>query len=218
MFAADGAHSKVRQALGITLEGSSFPEDWPLYDIELDDPLDSESAHVSFVEGGMVFLLCLEPGVWRLFGNLPGLLERLPRGTKAGAIHWQSTFHVSDCVASRESVGRVVLAGDAAHVHAPVAARGMNLGIEDAFVFARCAVDALHGNLKRLSDYGLMRHEVHARVVARIDRLTRLARGQPPIVGLLRRLMPAITTFGPTHRSMVELVTGLDHPIKVDLS
>jgi hypothetical protein len=34
---------------------------------------------------------------------------------------------------------------------------------------------------------------------------------------MLRRLMPAITTFGPTHRSMVELVTGLDHPIKVDL-
>ena len=93
----------------------------------------------------------------------------------------------------------------------------MNLGIEDAFVFAHCAVEALQGNLKRLSDYGLMRHEVHARVVARVDRLTRLARGQPAIVGLLRRLMPAVTTFGPTHRSMVELVTGLDHPIKVDL-
>jgi 2-polyprenyl-6-methoxyphenol hydroxylase-like FAD-dependent oxidoreductase len=183
MFAADGAHSKVRQSLGITLEGSSFPEDRPLYDVELDDPLDSESAHVCFVEGGMVFLLCLEPGVWRVFGNLPELLSRLPRGTKAGAIHWQSTFHVSDCVASRESVGRVILAGDAAHVHAPVAARGMNLGIEDAFVFAHCAVDALHGNLKRLSDYGLMRHEVHARVVARVDRLTRLARGQPAITG-----------------------------------
>jgi 2-polyprenyl-6-methoxyphenol hydroxylase-like FAD-dependent oxidoreductase len=218
MLAADGAHSKVREALGITLEGSSFPEDWPLYDIELDDPLDSESAHVCFVEGGMVFLLCIEPGVWRLFGNLPELQARLPRGTKAGAIHWQSTFHVSDRVASCESVGRVVLAGDAAHVHAPVAARGMNLGIEDAFVFAHCAVDALQGNLKRLSDYGLIRHEVHARVVARVDRLTRLARGQPAIVGLLRRLMPAITTFGATHRSMVGLVTGLDHPIKVDLS
>jgi len=44
-----------------------------------------------------------------------------------------------------------------------------------------------------------------------------LARGQPAIVGLLRRLLPTITTFGSTHRSMVELVTGLDHPIKLDL-
>jgi 2-polyprenyl-6-methoxyphenol hydroxylase-like FAD-dependent oxidoreductase len=217
MFAADGAHSKVRAALGITLEGSSFPEDWPLYDIELDVPLDSESAHVCFVEDGMVFLLCIEPGVWRVFGNVPELLARLPGGTKTGPIHWQSSFHVSDFIASRESVGRVVLAGDAAHIHAPVAARGMNLGIEDAFVFAHCALDALHGNLKRLSDYGLMRHEVHARVVARVDRLTRLARGKPAIIGMLRRLMPAITGFGPTKRSMVELVTGLDHPIEVDL-
>jgi 2-polyprenyl-6-methoxyphenol hydroxylase-like FAD-dependent oxidoreductase len=56
MLAADGAHSKVRETLGIKLEGSTFPEDWPLCDIELDDPLDTESAHVCFVEGGMVFL------------------------------------------------------------------------------------------------------------------------------------------------------------------
>ena len=53
---------------------------------------------------------------------------------------------------------------------------------------------------------------------AKADRLTRLARGKPAIIGLLRRLMPVITTVGPTHRAMVELVTGLDHPIEVDLS
>jgi hypothetical protein len=65
----------------------------------------------------------------------------------------------------------------------------------------------------------LLRHDVHARVVAGVDRLTRLARGQPAVLGLLRRfVMPAITMFGPTRRSMIELVTGLDHPIKVDLS
>jgi 2-polyprenyl-6-methoxyphenol hydroxylase-like FAD-dependent oxidoreductase len=218
MFAADGAHSKVRETLGITLEGSSFPENWPLYDIELDNPLDTESAHVSFVKAGMVFLICIEPGVWRVFGNVPDLLAHLPRGTNAGKIHWQSSFYVSDRVASRESAGRVVLAGDAAHVHAPVAARGMNLGIEDAFVFAHCAVDALQGDLNRLADYDLLRHDVHARVVARVDRLTRFARGQPAIIGLLRPLlMPAIIAFGPTRRAMIELVTGLDHPIKIDL-
>jgi len=53
-------------------------------------------------------------------------------------------------------------------------------------------------------------------VVSRIDRLTRLARGQPAVVGLLRRfVMPAVTAFGPTRRAMAELATGLDHPIKV---
>jgi 2-polyprenyl-6-methoxyphenol hydroxylase-like FAD-dependent oxidoreductase len=217
LLAADGVHSKVRSALGVSLEGSSFPEDWPLYDLELRDPLDADSAHVSFVEGGgMVFLLCLVPGVWRVFGNVPQPLAHLPHGTTVGELHWQSSFRISDRVASREQVGRVVLAGDAAHIHAPVAARGMNLGIEDAFVFAHCAFDALDGDVDRLSDYGALRHDVHTRVVGRIDRLTRLARGQPAIVGLLRRfMMPAITAFGPTRRAMAELVTGLDHPIRV---
>ena len=43
-----------------------------------------------------------------------------------------------------------------------------------------------------------------------------LTHGQPAIVGLLRRfVMPAVTAFGPTRRVMAELVTGLDHPIRV---
>src|SRR5215831_126976 len=218
MFCADGAHSNVRAALGIELEGSGFPEAWPLYDLELDDPLDLDSAHVSFVPGGMVFLLCLHPGQWRVFGNVPDLLARLPSRSNPGKIAWESSFHIDDRVASHEVVGRVALAGDAAHIHAPVAARGMNLGIEDAFVFANCAVDVLDGDVNRMADYGTLRHEVHAQVVGRIDRLTRLARGQPAIVGMLRRfVMPAIVAFGPTRRAMTELVTGLDHPVRIAL-
>lgn len=92
MFAADGAHSKVRDALGVTLEGSDFPESWPLYDIELEGPLDADSAHVCFVEGGLVFLLRIGPGVWRVFGNMTNLPARLPPGTKACKVHWQSSF------------------------------------------------------------------------------------------------------------------------------
>jgi 2-polyprenyl-6-methoxyphenol hydroxylase-like FAD-dependent oxidoreductase len=217
MFAADGAHSKVRGALGVTLEGADFPESWPLFDIELDDPLDADSAHVCFVESGLIFLLRIGSGVWRVFGNVKNLLTRLPQGTKAGKLHWESSFHISDRVASRVAVGRVLLAGDAAHIHAPVAARGMNLGIEDAFVFARCALDALNGNPERLSDYGKLRHGVHVRVVGRIDKLLRLARGQPAIVGLFRRFaIPAMTMFGPSRQAMINLFTGLDHPIEVD--
>ena len=82
----------------------------------------------------------------------------------------------------------------------------MNLGIEDAFVFAHCAMDALQGDLNRLADYDSLRHDVHARVVARIDRLTRLARGRPAIVGMLRPfLMPAIIAFGQTRRAQKTL-------------
>jgi hypothetical protein len=92
----------------------------------------------------------------------------------------------------------------------------MNLGIEDAYVFAECAADALAGTLDRLTDYGRLRHGVHRDVIRRIKMLTEIARGQPDVVGLLRHcLIPGLTRFGPTAHAMVELLTGLDHPVAV---
>jgi len=216
LFGADGAHSAVRRMLDIEFPGSGFPELWPLYDIHLDCPLDWESAHVSFVKNGLVFLLGIRDGVWRVFGDVPDLLDRLPPGTKRGEVIWTSSFHVGHRVAAREMVGHVAIAGDAAHVHSPVAARGMNLGIEDAYVFAACAADALDGDLERLEDYGRIRHDVHRRVVARIERLTQLARGRPEIVGFLRSyIIRGLTVLPPALAMMVELVTGLDHDVKL---
>ncbi len=212
---ADGAHSRIREELGIEFAGSSFPESWPLFDIELNDPLALDAAHVSFVADGLVFLLAIRPGLWRVFGNVPDLLGRLPPRTRIGEVQWESSFHIAHRVAAQEALGRVALAGDAAHIHSPVAARGMNLGIEDAFVFAECATQALGGNPASIAEYGRARHEVHKHVVARIARLTRLARGQPHLIGLGRRLlMPEITRVAPTQRAMVGLVTGLDHGVR----
>lgn len=217
LFGADGAHSHVRKCMDVAFAGSDFPEMWPLYDIHLHNcPLDPAMAHVSFVESGLVFLLCIRDGVWRLFGDVPGLLGRLPPGTRAGEPVWQSSFHIAHRMAEREVDGRVVIGGDAAHIHSPVAARGMNLGIEDAFVYAACAADALKGDLGRLADYGRLRLIAHRQVVTEVERLTRLARGRPGVVGILRQMfVPFMTSFPPTARAMRNLVTGLDHDILV---
>ena len=214
LLGADGAHSRVREVLGIPFEGSAFPEPWPLYDIHLNDPLDFETAHVSLVKRGLVFVLGLKRGLWRVFADVPEPLGRLPSGTVCGEPEWQTTFHISHRLAVREALGRVVLAGDAAHIHSPAAARGMNLGIEDAYVFAECAVEALGGKLERLGDYGRLRRTVHERIISRIKALTELARGQPDLVGALRRyLLPGATKFPPTAHAMIALLTGLDHEL-----
>jgi 2-polyprenyl-6-methoxyphenol hydroxylase-like FAD-dependent oxidoreductase len=150
-----------------------------------------------------------------VFGNVPDLLDHLPPGTQVGASAWTSSFHISHRVAAHETSGRVALAGDAAHIHSPAAARGMNLGIEDAWVFAECAADSLAGQPGRLEDYGRLRHAVHERVVSRIRLLTELARGRPGLVGLLREhLLPGLTRFGPSAHAMVALLTGLDHEVR----
>jgi 2-polyprenyl-6-methoxyphenol hydroxylase-like FAD-dependent oxidoreductase len=215
LLGADGAHSRVRDVLGVSFEGTSFPEPWPLYDIHLDDPLDFETAHVSLVKRGLVFILGLRPGLWRVFSDVPDPLDRLPPGTTLGDTEWQSSFQISHRLSAKEVCGRVALAGDAAHIHSPVAARGMNLGIEDAFVFAECAAEALDGPSSRLTDYGRLRREVHHKVIDRVWALTELARGQPDLVGSLRRyLLPGIAKFPPATRAMVDLLTGLDHDVR----
>jgi 2-polyprenyl-6-methoxyphenol hydroxylase-like FAD-dependent oxidoreductase len=216
LLAADGGHSLVRKILGIDFPGHNFPEAWPLYDIELADPLPLDHAHVSFVENGLIFCLCIRPGLWRVFGNVDNLLDYLPAGSRPGHVGWSSSFHIGDRVASELAVGRVALAGDAAHIHSPVGARGMNLGMEDAYVYAVCAEDVVKGRTERIKDYSRLRHPIHKMVVSRMDRLTALARGRPKWVGLLRHyLIPTMADVGPLTRIMRNFLTGLDHPVQV---
>lgn len=216
LLAADGAHSRVREALNVPFEGHVFPEPWPLFDVELDCPLDLDSAHISLVHGGLVFMLAIRPGLWRVFGDVDNVLERVPPGSVVGKVAWESSFHIADKLAGSHAVGRVALAGDAAHIHSPVGARGMNLGIEDAWVYAACAEGALNGNTSRIDDYARLRRPIHARIVGRMDRLTALARG-PRWVGMLRNtLLPAVAGFGPAARMMRDFVSGLDHDVTVD--
>jgi 2-polyprenyl-6-methoxyphenol hydroxylase-like FAD-dependent oxidoreductase len=90
----------------------------------------------------------------------------------------------------------------------------MNLGIEDAYVFAECAVPALQGQPGRLEDFGHMRRQVHHKVIGRIRALTELARGRPSLVGALRHyLLPGMVNFPPTAHPMLQLLTGLDHEV-----
>jgi 2-polyprenyl-6-methoxyphenol hydroxylase-like FAD-dependent oxidoreductase len=55
----------------------------------------------------------------------------------AGDPIWKSEFHISHRINEHLRVGNVFFAGDAAHIHSPIGARGMNLGLEDAFIFSR---------------------------------------------------------------------------------
>jgi hypothetical protein len=73
----------VRAALGIDFVGSGFPEAWP-HDVELNDPIDLHSAHVSFIKRGLVFLLVIRPRLWRVFGNVSDPRIHLPPGTRTG--------------------------------------------------------------------------------------------------------------------------------------
>jgi 3-(3-hydroxy-phenyl)propionate hydroxylase len=148
--------------------------------------------------------------VWRVLGSGPDLLESLPRGSRIGRVHWESEFCIANRIAGRFSKGPVFLAGDAAHVHAGIGARGMNLGIEDAWVFA----ELFHqGRLRR---YDAVRRPVVRRVVGQITRMMSVPRAET-LPGRIVRAMPwLVTAAAPVLRSRVQpWLLGLDHEVRL---
>jgi 2-polyprenyl-6-methoxyphenol hydroxylase-like FAD-dependent oxidoreductase len=218
LLAADGAHSTARQQLGIDFVGSSFADEWYLADVPLRTALAQDQAHVFFLDGGaFLFLIRVvddahkahsgEP-LWRVFGNRPAPLSQLVQAEQAGPPVWESSFHISHRIDTTFSAGRVYFAGDAAHVHSPAGARGMNLGLEDAWVFAELE------RAGRLSDYDRLRRPVDRRVVRQVELLSRVVAAESPLYRFVRSfLFPAATRIPFLRSRLVTTVTGLDHEL-----
>ncbi|HVX12995.1 MAG TPA: FAD-dependent monooxygenase [Pirellulales bacterium] len=217
MLAADGAHSTTRESLNIEFPGSTFREKWDLADVPLATSLAEDRAHAIFLPNRefQFMIRVIDPHMeqmasgplWRVMGNRPGLLERLAHGKVLGPAVWSSSFGVSHRINRTMSAGHVYFAGDAAHLHSPVGARGMNLGIEDAWFFAQL----LHR--RQLSRYHELRHAIDRQVVRRVDAFSRLVACEPPIVGLFRPLLAPLVRLGLPTARMTEIITGTDHPL-----
>lgn len=215
LFGADGARSTTREALGLDFVGSSLAEPWSLWDLQLHTSLDPWQAHILFEHDGFVFTLRLQDDQWRVIGNGNDPLAALRRIGALGVVSWQSQFHIGHRVAAQAGVARVALGGDAAHIHSPIGARGMNLGIEDAYVYADCAADALGGDMARLHDYAVLRHQVHKAVVRRIGAITHLVHGRPPWLRWVRdEVVPLAGHLAIARQLMLRTAGGLDHPLK----
>lgn len=208
LLGADGSSSVVRTSLNIPFTGSRFDEPWALYDLELDPPLDRNEAHAFLLEGGGMFMVRLDDRLWRVIGNLPDLLEHLPKGTTVGQIAWESGFGISSRLAERFQEGCAYLAGDAAHIHSGLGARGMNLGVEDAYVFAALAAEG------RLHDYERLRRPVDAAVVRQTERITEVPRGKKRFAKVARSLVPFAAPLIPlAAKGASRWVLGLDHEV-----
>lgn len=189
---ADGMHSAVRQAAGIAFAGGAYGESFVLADVRLaaGSAVPEREVILFFSPLGMVVLAPLPDGAHRIVAPVEEapehpdaafvqalLDERGPQSTRATvrALLWSSRFRVHHRVAERYRAGRIVLAGDAAHVHSPAGGQGMNAGILDAMALAKALGRAMAGDGAALDDYGDERRPAAQEVVALADRLTRLA-------------------------------------------
>ncbi len=147
LVGCDGAHSTVRERLGWQLEGKTYPTRLMIADIRLPDErnvLPWPRAQVTSTL--LCFAIRIEPELWRIISTLPpGETEEesvSPRATAmrvstlfgAGPFErvWASHFHIHCRTSPHFRLGRVLLAGDAAHLNSPAGGQGMNSGIQDA--------------------------------------------------------------------------------------
>ena len=149
LVGCDGGRSIVRKQLGVGFPGIDASMVNLLADVELDDP-PRRPVRLERHEAGLITVLQLEPGWFRIvttererkagaqdpvtFDELRSSVERIA-GTDFGmhSPRWLSYFTDATRQADRYRVGRVLLAGDAAHIHLPASGQGMSMGMQDAF-------------------------------------------------------------------------------------
>jgi FAD binding domain len=125
---------------------------------------------------------------------------------------WSSRFLSERRQARRYQVGRVFLAGDAAHVHSTLGGQGMNTGIQDAINLGWKLVAAVRGSAPPwlLDSYQTERHHVGAQVLRLTDGFNQLVLGRSAVRRAAQRgVVQAIFRFGPTRRVMAERLSGI---------
>ena len=221
LLAADGAHSTARRQMNVDFRGTTFDDVWYLADAQLKTTLPSDRGHIFFYDqSAFLFVFPVindkrtdDPSrpIWRILGNRPDPCSYLAAGELVGEPIWSSSFRVSHRIDAKLSAGQVYFAGDAAHIHSPMGARGMNLGIEDAFVFAQLATKG------RLAEYNALRHPVDARVVHQVEFFSRLMSQHSWYFDLIRRYVFPTLVKTPLQARIKQTVTGLDHALPADL-
>ena len=152
LIGCDGAHSVVRHGLRLDFEGITLNQNFALADVTVDWHLPHNESFACIKDGQLVAYFPMKDGQHRILittegqenPDSPVTLEEFQKvinkvGPKGTTIHnptWKSRFRINQRKVKRGNIGRVFLAGDAAHIHSPIGAQGMNTGIQDSINLA----------------------------------------------------------------------------------
>ena len=138
--------------------------------------------------------------------------RRIHRPLELSGLEWSSYFRLNSRMVERLRVQRTFLVGDAAHVHSPAGAQGMNTGIQEAFNLGWKLARVLKGHAAEhlLDTYQAERHPIERDVLRQTNFITQLAEAERGALKLLReRAMPILAAFGPLRDAARLMVSEL---------
>jgi 2-polyprenyl-6-methoxyphenol hydroxylase-like FAD-dependent oxidoreductase len=201
----DGAHSAVRQLTGIDFPGAPYEHVFFVADVEVTGSMTADEVNVYLWRAGFhLFFPMRGRDHWRIVGIVPaGLRDRkdlrfddvVPSvqgeaGLNLAFRHcsWFSTYRIHHRSAARFRAGRCFVLGDAAHIHSPVGAQGMNTGLQDAYNLGWKLALVAQGRAgaSLLDSYEAERLPVARRLLQTTDRAFRLVVANNVVAGLLR--------------------------------
>lgn len=227
---ADGHRSAVREAVGLPFPGRAVIRSVVLADVLLDEaPADLLTANA--VGDAFAFLAPFGDGYHRVIGwdrrrdvpesepleldEVRAIVRRaLGRDYGMRDARWMSRFHSDERQVPAYRVGRVLLAGDAAHVHSPAGGLGLNTGLQDAanLSWKLAAVLGGHADPALLDTYHSERHPVGRSVLRLSGGLLRLAMAKRPWTLALRGALTALVDrCGPVRARVLGRISGIGY-------
>ncbi|MEU9037014.1 rifampin monooxygenase [Streptomyces sp. NPDC048352] len=235
LVGCDGGRSTVRKLLNVGFPGEPSRNETLLADVELTASPQELAAVVAEVRRTQPRFGAIPEGdgVYRVIVPAEGVAEdrsvppsldelrqqlRAYAGTDFGvhAPRWISRFGDATRLAERYRVGRVLLAGDAAHIHPPTGGQGLNLGLQDAFNLGWKLAAAVAGWAPDglLDSYHAERHPVAADVLDNTRAQMELMSTEPG-PRAVRRLLAELMDFEEVNRHLIEKITAIG--IRYDL-
>lgn len=193
---ADGMHSTVRHEAGIGFTGGEFAESFALADVRVAGDSPTDEVILFYGNEGLTVLAPLPGGIYRIVAPaqqappvptiefVQNLLDSRgfgPGRTMVTELVWGSRFRIQHRVADTYRAGRLLLAGDAAHVHSPAGGQGMNLGINDAVTLAEALTEPSDAALDAYSATQRGRAQQVLKLTGRLTKVSTMPRPLRPV-------------------------------------
>jgi 2-polyprenyl-6-methoxyphenol hydroxylase-like FAD-dependent oxidoreductase len=198
---AEGAHSLVRTTLACPFEGRTFEQTYALGDVRVEGDLSDGDFHLFSSEHGFLGLFPLGHGRFRVIasepkapageGTAPSIEElqaiydqRSSVPARLSDLRWASWFHINSRIVDHLRAGRVLLGGDAAHIHSPAGGQGMNTGIQDMINLAWKLALVMRGQASPalLDTFEAERLPVARNVLGKTETVTDLVGSADPVI------------------------------------